>query len=451
MGRKLRYGVIGSLTVVLTMFVVALVSPGAASAATATITSISPSVPGGLTVTTSVTVNQSDCTAYGYCGWFLVFNAAPVGQSCITYNASQVAAVSPDLDGPGTTLVTLVASLYQLAPSYQLCEFAYLPDETYHYLASTTYTPPVTTESISVASEPGGVLGGTISVDDAFCGDPAGCLLSSQVYEQDGSASCASTPSGRLVYSVPAVTGPSAGSWPYSFTPSVSAGSIQVCAYNFLGGSLIASASYDFPPTLSTQQARSALRKTLLRRLGNARNIGLACSPRSLTSVRCSVRLERGSHWWLGTATARLSGSSIYVSWSLRPGKVIKPPVSASPPKPSPPSTPSGSIEGPGSYSHATDTQFCQTHTCIANFQNGNGYIVQCVDGEWSHSGGLQGACSYHGGEAGLLRSYTQGYRARGASVVLPPVVSASGGLSDRSVRPDIVFTRPKLAVFIDG
>jgi hypothetical protein len=57
--------------------------------------------------------------------------------------------------------------------------------------------------------------------------------------------------------------------------------------------------------------------------------------------------------------------------------------------------------EGPGSYSHAGDTQFCSTgsHVCIPNFPNGNGYVVQCVDGEWSHSGGLSGACSDHGGE----------------------------------------------------
>jgi hypothetical protein len=44
---------------------------------------------------------------------------------------------------------------------------------------------------------------------------------------------------------------------------------------------------------------------------------------------------------------------------------------------------------------------FCATHTCIPNFPNGTGYIVQCSDGEWSHSGGRPGACSYHGGETG--------------------------------------------------
>jgi hypothetical protein len=30
----------------------------------------------------------------------------------------------------------------------------------------------------------------------------------------------------------------------------------------------------------------------------------------------------------------------------------------------------------------------------------GNGYAVRCSDGWMSHSGGIQGACSSHGGEA---------------------------------------------------
>jgi hypothetical protein len=42
---------------------------------------------------------------------------------------------------------------------------------------------------------------------------------------------------------------------------------------------------------------------------------------------------------------------------------------------------------------------FCVTHRCIDNFDEGRGSIVQCADGMWSHSGGLQGACSWHGGE----------------------------------------------------
>lgn len=58
------------------------------------------------------------------------------------------------------------------------------------------------------------------------------------------------------------------------------------------------------------------------------------------------------------------------------------------------------SVEGAGSFSHATDSEFCSSHECIENFPNGSGYIVQCTDGEWSHSGGRSGACSDHGGES---------------------------------------------------
>jgi hypothetical protein len=35
----------------------------------------------------------------------------------------------------------------------------------------------------------------------------------------------------------------------------------------------------------------------------------------------------------------------------------------------------------------------------IPNYDEGNGYPVQCADGKWSQSGGIQGACSGHGGE----------------------------------------------------
>src|SRR5206468_1054529 len=52
---------------------------------------------------------------------------------------------------------------------------------------------------------------------------------------------------------------------------------------------------------------------------------------------------------------------------------------------------------------------FCDTHACIANFDNGTGTIVQCADGMWSHSGGRPGACSYHGGEAGSGGSDSSG------------------------------------------
>jgi hypothetical protein len=45
-----------------------------------------------------------------------------------------------------------------------------------------------------------------------------------------------------------------------------------------------------------------------------------------------------------------------------------------------------------------TPANFCTTHQCIASFAEGRGTIVQCADGEWSHSGGRPGVCSRHGG-----------------------------------------------------
>jgi hypothetical protein len=54
----------------------------------------------------------------------------------------------------------------------------------------------------------------------------------------------------------------------------------------------------------------------------------------------------------------------------------------------------------PPSNSGSSAADFCAMHTCIDSFYDGAGYIVQCNDGMWSHSGGLSGACSYHGGES---------------------------------------------------
>jgi hypothetical protein len=45
-----------------------------------------------------------------------------------------------------------------------------------------------------------------------------------------------------------------------------------------------------------------------------------------------------------------------------------------------------------------SSTDFCATHDCIPNYDNGHGSTVQCADGTYSHSGGIQGACSHHGG-----------------------------------------------------
>jgi hypothetical protein len=52
-----------------------------------------------------------------------------------------------------------------------------------------------------------------------------------------------------------------------------------------------------------------------------------------------------------------------------------------------------------GSTSHVADAKFCSEHTCIGNFTTEGGTVVECSDATFSDAGGIQGACSHHGGE----------------------------------------------------
>ncbi|RIV36019.1 hypothetical protein [Micromonospora radicis] len=51
-----------------------------------------------------------------------------------------------------------------------------------------------------------------------------------------------------------------------------------------------------------------------------------------------------------------------------------------------------------GSYIYAPAAGVCQYFSCIGNFSNGKGYMIQCNDGMVSMSGGRPGSCSHHGG-----------------------------------------------------
>jgi hypothetical protein len=84
-----------------------------------------------------------------------------------------------------------------------------------------------------------------------------------------------------------------------------------------------------------------------------------------------------------------------------------------------------GPVTPPPSPAPPSGASFCNSHACIANFDNGNGYIVQCNDGMWSHSGGLSGACSYHGGESSNI--YT-GSNSTGLGETNSGSPSGSGG-----------------------
>jgi len=43
-------------------------------------------------------------------------------------------------------------------------------------------------------------------------------------------------------------------------------------------------------------------------------------------------------------------------------------------------------------------SSFCDYFTCITSFWNGTGYVMECMDGDYSLSGGHSGSCSYHHG-----------------------------------------------------
>jgi hypothetical protein len=62
------------------------------------------------------------------------------------------------------------------------------------------------------------------------------------------------------------------------------------------------------------------------------------------------------------------------------------------------PSDPPPAVAPPSPADGTGTEDFCTTHDCIPNYPNGNGSTVQCSDGSFSHSGGIQGACSHHGG-----------------------------------------------------
>jgi hypothetical protein len=96
----------------------------------------------------------------------------------------------------------------------------------------------------------------------------------------------------------------------------------------------------------------------------------------------------------VGVLVDRQTGSSPTAS------APVTPPAPKTPaPAPTPAPTPAPAVETVGSYSHATDGEFCSAHSCIGSFTTEGGAIVECSDGTYSHSGGISGACSDHGGE----------------------------------------------------
>jgi len=61
----------------------------------------------------------------------------------------------------------------------------------------------------------------------------------------------------------------------------------------------------------------------------------------------------------------------------------------------------------PGALIYSPPAAFCQHFACIPSFwKSTNGYVIQCRDGLFSHSGGRQGSCSFHHGDWRPLYSH---------------------------------------------
>jgi hypothetical protein len=60
----------------------------------------------------------------------------------------------------------------------------------------------------------------------------------------------------------------------------------------------------------------------------------------------------------------------------------------------------------PGTSIANPPDDFCSYFRCIDNFWNGRGSVIQCQDGRFSKSGGVQGSCSRHGGNGRYLYSH---------------------------------------------
>ena len=124
-------------------------------------------------------------------------------------------------------------------------------------------------------------------------------------------------------------------------------------------------------------------------------------------------------------------------------GSASPPPPAASAPPPTPTPPPSPRSAGVGSSTSGNGTSgggqdFCSTHTCIGSFNAGTGYIVQCADGDWSHSGGNPGACSHHGGETNVTASDGSGSGSSSESSGPTPPSTAATPATPKS-RPRLV------------
>jgi hypothetical protein len=142
---------------------------------------------------------------------------------------------------------------------------------------------------------------------------------------------------------------------------------------------------------------------------------GPGAGPTAVATAPTSGRLPTLEPSDVATGSAVIPSLEPVPSNAPTPKTTAKPTLKATPkptprptPKPTPKPTakPTGVFGNPWGYdfkpgktiSNPPDA-FCEYFDCIPSFWDStNGYVVQCEDSTFSHSGGRQGVCSYHGG-----------------------------------------------------
>lgn len=115
------------------------------------------------------------------------------------------------------------------------------------------------------------------------------------------------------------------------------------------------------------------------------------------------------------TATATTGAATVAATATRSaPTATPKPAATATPKPKAPTATPKPACPYPavnnnpwcytftntGKVIYSPPGSFCNYFNCIKSFwTNTSGYVAQCNDGTFSHSGGVTGSCSVHGGE----------------------------------------------------
>jgi hypothetical protein len=89
----------------------------------------------------------------------------------------------------------------------------------------------------------------------------------------------------------------------------------------------------------------------------------------------------------------------------------VQPTKAPAPPPPAPPRATCGAPTNPWGYNFCAGnvissppSNFCSVFNCIPSFWTStNGYVEECADATYSHSGGRSGSCSHHGGNLRAL------------------------------------------------